>query len=78
MQLTIDEKAAVRAGRPVRIREDDLDCVLVRADVFERFEERLVSGAEFDVRTMYPLANAATADDDAQDPLLDSYEIYRK
>jgi hypothetical protein len=78
MQLTVDEKAAVRAGKPVRVREDDLDCVLIRADVFDRFEASVVGGEEFDVAAAYPLVNAAMADDDAQDPFLDSYEIYRR
>lgn len=78
MQLTVDEKAAVRAGKPVRVREDDLDCVLVRADVFDRFEASVVSDNGFDVTATYPLVNAAMADDDVQDPLLDSYETYRR
>lgn len=77
MQLTIDQKADVRNGKPVRVREDDLECVVLLADVFERFQGSLVSDGDLDVTAAYPLVNEVLADDDARDPLLDSYQKYR-
>lgn len=74
MQLTSEQKAAVRDGKPVHLCEDDLECVIVRADVFERFQASLVP--DLDVTAAYPLVNEVLADDDAHDPLLESYQTY--
>lgn len=72
MQLTTEQKAAVRDGKPVHLREDDLECVIVRADVFERFQASLVP--DLDVTAGYPLVNEVLSEDDALDPLLESYQ----
>lgn len=35
MKLTMEEKSAVRDGQAVRVRDKDLEYVVIRADVFE-------------------------------------------
>ena len=36
MQLTKKQERAVENGRPVRLRTDGLDCVVIRADLYDR------------------------------------------
>jgi len=43
MNLSSNERVALERGDPVRIEEGGLDCVLVRADVYERIS-RLTNG----------------------------------
>ncbi|REJ74586.1 MAG: hypothetical protein DWQ34_01865 [Planctomycetota bacterium] len=78
MGLSTDQLAAVRDGKPVRIREDDVECVVVRADLFDRVRASLDVDAEERVADAYPLVNDALVEDDAQDPLLESYQAYRR
>jgi hypothetical protein len=36
MNLSIDQRSSLVKGEPVRVEENGLECVIVRADVFEQ------------------------------------------
>jgi len=76
MKLTETEKQAVRQGEPIEFREDDVQCVILRADLLERFRGLLSD-------TLPPGVVTAIVDDtlseyDADDPLLASYQTYKQ
>jgi hypothetical protein len=48
MQLTKEQLESVRNGNPLRLNEDGTALVILRADVFERFEDALQDGAPDD------------------------------
>ncbi len=75
MKLTEVEKQAVRNGEPVLCREDDVECVVLRADVFRRFRGLLDEGLPPEAVTL--LVDESMAEYDADDPLLDSYQQYK-
>lgn len=75
-RLTEIEKQAVRNGEPVQFREDDVDCVVVRADVFQKLRGVLDETLPPEVVTR--LVDQTMSDDDANDPLLESYQKYRR
>jgi hypothetical protein len=80
MTITAEMKqAAERAGSvPVRLTDPETDDAyyLVREEVFERFKAVLDDG--LDMREVGILIDDAMRDDDACDPLLDSYQKYRR
>lgn len=47
MNLTEQQKMAVRSGEAVRARDDDLECVVVRADVYDRVRKLLYSDTDW-------------------------------
>jgi len=66
MTLTIQEIDAIRKGEPVHtaVPEVGTDCVLVRADVFERLQRRLAdewSDEEINALAAQTMANADLA-----------------
>jgi hypothetical protein len=77
MNLTAEQLRAVQLDVPVRVQAPEVgsDCVVVRADVYERvcavLDGALDSGQ---VRTL--VENGMREYDEA-DPLLDSYQKYR-
>jgi hypothetical protein len=79
MNLTLEQKNAVRQGEAVRLTDPDLDveCIVVRADVFDRARALIVNAGD-DPREFYPLIAQTMADDDANDPLLDTYQHYQR
>jgi hypothetical protein len=75
MQLSVEQKNAVQMGEPVRVHDadTDLDWVVLRADVFDRIRG-IYARADVDPRELYPLIDETMAEDDAHDPLLESYQ----
>jgi hypothetical protein len=76
VRLTDEQRMALEAGQAVRVQENSLECILLRADVFKRLSSG-ESGSEFSPQEAYPLVNDALREDDEHDPLLDSYQRYR-
>jgi hypothetical protein len=76
MKLTEHEKQTVRKGEPVQFREDDVECVVVRADVFQRLRGVLDESLPSEV--VSKLVDQTMNEDDANDPLLESYQCYRR
>ncbi|HTN03976.1 MAG TPA: hypothetical protein VL132_18955 [Planctomycetaceae bacterium] len=80
MQLTREQLQAVRSGEPMTVNDPEIrpECVLVRADVFARVKDLLYDDADFSPREAYPLVDRVMAEDDADDPALESYQSYRQ
>jgi hypothetical protein len=73
-ELDPNLKQAVSIGTPVEVVDPTTNELyyLVSAEQF-----RAIAGStlgEFDPRTVYPIVDLAMAEDDANDPLLDSYQ----
>jgi hypothetical protein len=78
MILTADQWQAVRDGRPVRIPSPEVggDCVVLRADIFERVASILDDGLTSE--DVARLIDQNMLEYDEADPLLDSYQSYRE
>jgi hypothetical protein len=76
MNLTIEQLSAVRSGAPVAIDDPEIgtECVLLRADVFQRIESLLSCDSEFLLREAHPMINEIMREDDENDPWLESYQ----
>ena len=44
MKLTTEQRRAVEKGEPVRLRNEGLDCVVIRADLYDRVANSVGSG----------------------------------
>ena len=75
IQLTEANLQIAKNGTPVRFHDLDTEFVVVRADVFDRVEAVFDDGMILDSMV---LVNEIMAPDDADDPLLDQYQQYRK
>lgn len=63
-------------SNPVRLAMPELstECVVLRADVYERLRSILEEDDEPDMRTVALLIEHNMREDDANDPLLESYQ----
>jgi hypothetical protein len=81
IELTKEQRQALQENGdgPLRVRDPEtkVTYVLLREDLYERMRPRL-SGQEFDPDESLVLMNEVMAEDDAGDPLLESYQKYRK
>lgn len=75
MDLTDDQKEAVVRGEPVPVLVESTDCIVIRADVFQRFKAAIDDGLE--PEQVGRLIEDNMREDDLDDPLLDSYQQYR-
>jgi hypothetical protein len=77
MTLTPEQIDAVKHGDPVRVSAPEVgaDCVLVRADVYDRV--RAVFDDGLSIEQVGALIEQNMHEDDQNDPLLDSYQKYR-
>ena len=73
-QLDKDLKAAAQQGTPVEVVDPVTQQVyyLISAEQFEKLVPSLSDA--FNPREAYPAIDKVMADDDADDPLLDSYQ----
>lgn len=76
MKLTEFEKQTIQQGEFVQFQEGDVKCVVVRADLFERFRGLLTESLPPEVITT--LVDDTMSDYDANDPLLDTYQKYKQ
>lgn len=80
MTLTADQKNALERGEPVRLTEPEThtDCVLIRADVYERVKTIVYNDAPLSPEERLAAIRYAGERADWNDPELDVYEQYRK
>ena len=78
MNLTARQKSAVRNGEAVRVRHDGLDCVVLRADVYDRLKHVLYDDSDStDEELRRALAKSAEANG-WNGPEMDAYDTYDK
>jgi len=79
MNLTNDQVQAVKGGEavPVLPAEVGEECVLVRKDVYQRITH-LPDGSELNPARLYSMVGHIMAEDDANDPSLESYQKYKR
>lgn len=76
MNLTEPQKLAVRNGEAVRVRDEDLECVVVRADVYDRVKHLLLDDGDWsDDVLRRTLAKSAEANG-WNEPAMDAYDHY--
>jgi hypothetical protein len=80
MPPEIVQAVEASAGQPVRLTNPNTNTeyVLIRAEVFDRVKELFYDDSEFDPREAYPLVDRVMAEDDANDPTLESYQQYKR
>ena len=76
IELTEEQRQKVLQGDVARVAAPDLgiDCVVLRADLYERLRSLLEEDEELDMRTVALLIEQNMREDDANDPLLESYQ----
>jgi hypothetical protein len=79
IELTEEQRQNVLQGQPVRVAASELgtDCVVLRADVYDQLRSFLEDDNEPDMRTVALLIEQNMHADDANDPLLESYQDSR-
>ena len=78
MTLTNQQIEAIKHGNPVRVSAPEVgaECVLVRADVYDRV--RAGVDEDLSMNQVGALVEQNMHDDDLNDPLLDSYQKFRQ
>jgi hypothetical protein len=78
--LTNEQREALRQGEALRVTdpETQLECIVVRADVYDRVRGLVVDDGQLTEEERLALIRAAGARADWDDPELDVYEEYRK
>ena len=79
MNFTSEQVQAIRDGCPVPVVPPEVgeECVVLRKDAFEKIKHLLYDDSEADPTRFYPLVSAMMAEDDANDPALESYQKYK-
>jgi hypothetical protein len=76
MQLSEEQKTALRNGEAVRTCEKDLECVVMRADVYDRVKQLLYDDGDWtDDELRRVLAKSAEANG-WNEPGMDAYDKY--
>lgn len=80
MSLTDEQREAIRQGQAVRLIDPttQVECVVVRADVYERVRSLLVDDGPLTEEERRAAIQAAGLRADWDDPELDAYEQYRR
>ena len=76
MNLTVPEKSAVRNGEAVRVREDGLECVVLRADVYDRLRHLLYDDGEWTDKDLRRILAKSAEVNGWNEPKMDDYDIY--
>lgn len=79
IELTQEQRQAVKSEEPPRLVDPDTNetYVLIKAEVYERVRRLLEDEDGLDMRQVGILIEEAMREDDANDPLLESYQHYR-
>ncbi|MEX2288204.1 MAG: hypothetical protein WD648_14005 [Planctomycetaceae bacterium] len=80
MALTDEQREAIKRGEAVHVTDPQtqLECVLVRADIFDRVRTLLVDDRPLTQEEKLAAIQAAGLRAGWDDPALDVYEQYRK
>jgi hypothetical protein len=80
MDFTPEQRQELENGRPVHVIEPEsqLECVVVRADVYKHFEQLLFDDTRLSEDERLFIIREAGRRADWDDPELDVYEQYRK
>ncbi|MGA2031934.1 MAG: hypothetical protein ABSG68_06750 [Thermoguttaceae bacterium] len=80
MNLTNEQVQAIRQGAPVPVvpLEVGEECVVLRKDAYEKMAQAADDETQSDPARFYPLVGAIMAEDDAEDPALESYQRYKR
>jgi len=80
MTFTSDEIRAIKHGEPVEIVPPEIgeQCVAVRKDVYQRMAHPTCDDSEIDPAGLYAIVGRIMAEDDANDPALESYQKYKQ
>ncbi len=80
VELTQEQQRALKGEQPPRVRDPETNeiYVLVRSEAYERLCRILGDDDGLDMRQVGVLIEEAMRDDDADDPLLASYQNYRR
>ena len=54
------------------------DRIVLRRDIYEKIKYLLYNDGEFEPARLYPLVSAIMAEDDADDPALESYQKWKR
>jgi hypothetical protein len=76
MILTHEQRKAVEAGHNIPLTVDGIDCVIVRADIFEKVRAVLPDGLSHD--ELDALLAISAEGSDWMDPAMDIYDEYDK
>ena len=78
IELTQEQRQNILQGNPVRVAAPEFgtDCVVLRADVYERLRSVLEEEDGMDMRSVALLIERNMREDDENDPLLKSYQDY--
>ncbi len=79
MNFTSEQVQAIRDGSPVPVVLPEVgeECIVLRKDAYEKIKHLLCDDNEIDPTRLYPLVSAMMAEDDANDPALESYQKYK-
>lgn len=79
MDLTSEQVQAIREGGHVPVVPPEVgeECVVLRRDEYERLKHLAIDDSEPDPAAFYPLVGRIMAEDDANDPALESYQKYK-
>jgi hypothetical protein len=75
IQLSDEQLQAIKDGKALRFTTTHTDFVVLRADVFDRLE-CVFDDSDFSPRQAYAFIDKTMAEDDANDPTLESYQKY--
>ncbi len=80
MEFTSEQVQAIRKGATVPIipMEVGEECVVLRKDAYEKMRRLLYDDSEAEPSAFYPFVSAIMAEDDANDPALESYQKYKR
>jgi hypothetical protein len=80
MDLTSEQIQAIREGAHVAVVPPEVgeECVVLRRDAFEKIKNPIYDDSEADPARLYPVVSAIMAEDDANDPALESYQKYKR
>jgi hypothetical protein len=80
MVFTSEQVQAIRDGCPVPIILSEVgeECVVLRRDAFDKIKHLLYDDSAADPSRFYSMVSAIMAEDDANDPALESYQIYKR
>jgi len=78
MNLSSEQIQAIKEGEAVPVLSPEIgqECVVVRRDVYQRLAH-LFDDSEIDPARLYPMVGRIMAEDDADDPSLETYQQYK-